>query len=237
MLSHELRNPLAPIRSSLALLDRVPPGSEAALRARAILGRQIDHMARVVDDLLDVTRIASGKVHLRRELVDLTALVRRTTEDYGPSFDARRIVLEYQVSASELLVDADATRLVQVISNLLGNSIKFTPPGGRVEVRLRREGHEAALSVRDSGMGIEREVRAHLFQPFVQAPQAPDRPQGGLGLGLAIVKSLVELHGGTVEVASEGRGRGATFTVRLPLVPRLEESRKPRPSRAPKSMN
>jgi two-component system CheB/CheR fusion protein len=212
----------AAIRGSFQVLDRVQPGSEAARKARAIHARQIDHVIRIVDGLLDATRIANGKIHLQREPIDLAALVNRTIEEHVPSFDAHGIALEYQPCADEVLVDADATRLVQVISNLLANAVKFTPRNGRVEVRLQREGHQVVFSVHDSGIGIEPEVCTRLFQPFMQALQSADRAHGGLGLGLAIAKSLVELHGGTVDVASEGLGRGATFTVRLPLVPRLD---------------
>lgn len=216
-LSHELRNPLSPIRASLSVIDRVEPGGEDARKALAIVHRQVDHLVHIVDDLLDVTRIARNKVHLQREPLELGGLVRHTMADHRPEFEARGIALEGHLAPEPLWADADATRLAQVIGNLLGNALKFTPRTGRVEVGLRREGDMAVLSVRDNGAGIAPQTRAHLFEPFTQAPQTLDRSRGGLGLGLAMVKGLVELHRGTVEVASAGLGRGCEFTVRLPL--------------------
>jgi two-component system CheB/CheR fusion protein len=217
-LSHELRNPLLPISSSLSVLKRVEPGSAHARKAIATIERQVSHLVHIVDDLLDVTRIARGKVTLRRERLELVGLVRHAMDDHRPEFQARAIVLEASLDGDPLWADADGTRLVQVIGNLLVNASKFTPDGGRVDVRLRREEDNAVLSVRDNGVGIAADVRERLFVPFIQAPQALDRTHGGLGLGLAMVKGLVELHGGTVDVASDGLGCGSEFTVRLPLV-------------------
>jgi PAS domain S-box-containing protein len=216
-LSHELRNPLAPIRSSLQLLGRVEPGGEAARKALAIVERQVDHLARIVGDLLDVTRIAHGKIRLETVRLDLGELVRHTIDDYRREFQASGIVLEGRFDDEKIGVDADPTRLTQVLGNLLGNALKFTPPGGRVDVSARRDGAQAVVSIRDTGIGITEDVRDHLFRPFAQAPQSTDRADGGLGLGLAMVKGLVELHGGSVEVHSAGHERGAEFLVRLPL--------------------
>lgn len=217
VLSHELRNPLAPVRSALFVLARAPAGGEQALRALSVIDRQVSHLTRIVDDLLDATRIARGKVSLQRERVELGELVRRTMDDHRDTFEQNGINLEARFDSELFWVDADPTRLVQVVGNLLANAAKFTPRNGQVDVDLRRDGPRAALSLRDTGVGIAPELRAHLFEPFWQAPQALDRSRGGLGLGLAMVKGLVELHGGSVDVMSEGLGRGAEFIVRLPL--------------------
>jgi len=217
-LSHELRNPLSAICSSLSILGRVEAGGEQARKAVTIIERQTGHLVRIVDDLLDVTRIARGKVTLQRARVDLGDLVRATMDDHGADFQARGIALEGPVAHRPLWVDADVTRLVQMIGNLLVNAWKFTPRGGRVDVGLRREGSQAVLSVRDTGIGIDPQERGCLFVPFVQVSSSLDRARGGLGLGLALVKGIVELHAGTVDVASDGLGRGSEFTVRLPLV-------------------
>jgi PAS domain S-box-containing protein len=216
-LSHELRNPLAPIKNSLFILEHAEPGSEQSLRARAVIERQVTHLTNLVEDLLDVTRVARGVIHLQREPLDLGELVRRTVTDHQDTFDRMGVRLELRVDPEPLWVKADGTRLVQVLGNLLGNAAKFVSAQGRVEVELRREQNQAVLVVRDDGVGIAPDVLAHLFQPFRQAPQHLDRTRGGLGLGLAMVKGLVELHGGTVEASSAGLGRGAEFTVHLPL--------------------
>jgi two-component system, chemotaxis family, CheB/CheR fusion protein len=217
-LSHELRNPLSAIVSSLYVLQRAGPAEGAGHRAAAIIDRQVGQLVHIVDDLLDVTRIARGKVRLECEVSELGEIVRRAMDDHRPSFEAAAIAFEGHVDSERLWVDADAPRIVQVIGNLFGNALKFTPRGGRVDVSMRREGGSAVVSVRDTGMGIVKEVREHLFEPFMQGPQSLDRGRGGLGLGLTMVKGLVELHGGVVEVASDGLGRGAEFTFLLPLV-------------------
>ena len=216
-LSHELRNPLTPIRGNLSVVERVAPGGEEARKALAVIQRQVEHLVHIVDDLLDVTRIARNKVHLQREPLELGGVIRRTMDDHLHEFEARGIALEDHIDPVALWAEADGTRLVQVIGNLLANALKFTPRGGRVEVGLRREDNHALLSVRDNGVGIAPEMRARLFEPFIQAPQTLARSRGGLGLGLATVKGLVELHGGTVDLTSGGSGRGCEFTVRLPL--------------------
>jgi PAS domain S-box-containing protein len=216
-LSHELRNPLAPIRMALSLLRQLPPGSEQAAGSLSVLERQTAHLSRIVDDLLDVTRISRGKVRLERHRVELCELVRRTLEDHRATFDAATVGLRLDAPAARLWVDADDARLVQVIGNLLGNALKFTGPRGHVEVQLAADGDFVNLRVRDSGVGISPEVTSQLFVPFSQGPQGLERSRGGLGLGLATARGLVELHGGTITVRSEGAGRGAEFTVRLPL--------------------
>jgi two-component system CheB/CheR fusion protein len=217
MLSHELRNPLTPIRASLHLLDRDAPDSAVAKKAREVIDRQVTHLTHIVDDLLDVTRITHGKVRLRRARFDFGALVRSVLEDRRAIFEETGIALSLEAPDDPLDVDADATRLNQVISNLLGNAHKFTPPGGRVDLTLQRADGRVELRVRDTGAGITEAMLEHVFEPFHQAPQTLDRSIGGLGLGLAMVKGIVELHQGTVEIASPGPGRGTEVIVRLPL--------------------
>jgi PAS domain S-box-containing protein len=216
VLSHELRNPLAPIRNSIVLLDRAPPGSAPAARARAVLQRQTEHLARLVDDLLDVTRVARGKVQLDRARLDLREVVRQTCEDNHSLLDQARIHLQLDEPSAPVWVDADATRIAQVVGNLLQNAAKFTPAGGRVEVAVARRGELAAFTVRDSGVGIEPGDVDRLFEPFSQARQDLARTRGGLGLGLALARGLVQLHGGRITASSAGRGKGTAFEVTLP---------------------
>ncbi len=218
VLSHELRNPLAPIQNSLYVLDRIPPGGDQARRSLEVIRRQAGHLSRIVDDLLDVTRIARGKIRLQRQRVDLAEIVRRAADDYLASFQDAGVRLEVHAPGAPVWADADPTRLAQVVGNLLGNSLKFTPHGGAVELALRADGESGVLRVSDNGAGIARDVIDRLFQPFSQAEQTLDRNRGGLGLGLALVRGLAELHGGSASAESEGLGRGSHFTVRLPLV-------------------
>ena len=218
MLSHELRNPLVPIRNSVTVLQRADPGSEQAKRARGVVDRQVMHLTRLVDDLLDVSRIAQGKIRLQKERLDLAEVVRRTADDLKSVFASKQVALELRDGGEPLWVDADATRVAQVTGNLLQNAAKFTGAGGRVTVAVRRENDQALLRVRDTGVGIDPATLARLFQPFVQAEGTLHRTLGGLGLGLAVSKSIVELHGGTVRGSSDGPGRGAEFVVALPLM-------------------
>jgi PAS domain S-box-containing protein len=217
VLSHELRNPLAPMQSGLAVLARAPAGSDEARRARAALERQVLHLTRLVDDLLDLTRISRGKIRLRREPLDLAELASRTAEDHRATLAAAALALEVRTPPDGAPVLGDATRLAQVLGNLLHNAAKFTPAGGRVTVELERGAGTVMMRVRDTGVGIDGAVLPRLFEPFAQADETLERSRGGLGLGLALVKRLVELHGGSVVARSEGSGRGAEFTVRLPL--------------------
>jgi two-component system CheB/CheR fusion protein len=216
-LSHELRNPLAALGSSLDVLDCADPGSEPGLKARGIMRRQHSHLTGLVDRMLDVTRIAQGKIELRLEPIELGEVVGKTVDDHRPSFEAGGVALSLRPAGAELRVLADPARVVQVLENLLGNALKFTSRGGKVEVGLKRHLMEAVVSVRDNGVGIAPEMLPHLFTAFTQASHTIDRAAGGLGLGLAMVKGLVELHRGTVEAGSGGAGAGSTFTVRLPL--------------------
>jgi len=217
MLSHELRNPLAPIRGGIYILEHAAPGGEQARRAHAVIDRQVAHLTRLVDDLLDVTRISRGKIRLQREPIDFAELVRRVVEDHRSAFTANNLALEAAISAGPIWIDADATRVAQVIGNLLHNASKFTPAGGHVTVVVEREGGHATARIRDDGTGIDPDMLARVFEPFTQAATTMDRSRGGLGLGLALVKGLVELHAGQVAAHSDGPGKGAEVVVRFPL--------------------
>ena len=217
MLSHELRNPLAPIRNALWILDHAQPEGQQARRAKDIASRQVGHLTRIVDDLLDVTRIARGKIELRHEDLDLAALARRAAEDYRPLMQDRGLELAVQVPRDAVVVNGDPTRLTQVLGNLLNNAAKFTPSGGRVTLGVRAESGRAEILVRDTGDGVEPELLRTIFEPFTQGRKTLARSEGGLGLGLALVKGLVALHGGEVTAASDGPGRGTIFIVTLPL--------------------
>ncbi len=217
MLSHELRNPLAPIRNSVYILERTAPGSEQARRARQVIDRQTQHLTRLVDDLLDVTRISRGKINLQRESVELQKIVHGVAEDHRDQFARNGIEFELQVDEQPLRVWGDATRLAQAVGNLLNNAAKFTSSGGRVRLVLESAPGEAVIRVQDTGAGISREMLPRLFQPFAQGDRSLDRSRGGLGLGLALVKGLAELHGGTVSASSAGPGHGSEFVLHLPL--------------------
>ena len=221
MLSHELRNPLAPIRNSLFILDRAPSGSEQAQRAEEVIRRQVAQLTRIVDDLLDVTRISRGKLQVKRRSLELGDLVRGTIDDHRLIIANAGLELEVRAAECPLWVDGDPARLAQAIGNLLSNAVKFTSRGGHVLVTLEQAAAPfgmAVLRVRDDGAGISPNLLARLFEPFEQADCTLDRSRGGLGLGLTLVKGLVEQHGGEVYATSEGPGRGAEFTIRLPLV-------------------
>jgi signal transduction histidine kinase/ActR/RegA family two-component response regulator len=218
-LSHELRNPLAPLHSSLYLLQRAEPGSDQANRMMAIMDRQISQLTALTNDLLDVTRISRGKITLQCSTVDLCALVRSTADDNRALFVGHALRLVLEVPDEPLPIYADPARLSQVIGNLVHNAAKFTPADGEVALVLERNpgSPRARLRVRDTGTGMDPELLSHIFDPFFQGDRSLARTQGGLGLGLALVKALVEMHGGSVEAASDGPGRGSTFTVELPL--------------------
>jgi PAS domain S-box-containing protein len=218
MLAHELRNPLAPVVTGLTLLRQA--GDDRSMRDQVVdmIDRQIRHMRRMIDDLLDVSRINSGKVELRLTRLDLAALIRTTAEDRRPALTRAGLTLTVGPPQTPVWVRGDEARLAQVLSNLLDNAVKFTGSGGRVEVGLYTDSAagQAVLTVRDTGIGIPAEILPQVFEPLAQADRSLERTRGGLGLGLTVVKGLVELHGGWVEAASEGEGRGATMTVRLP---------------------
>jgi signal transduction histidine kinase/ABC-type amino acid transport substrate-binding protein len=219
MLSHELRNPLAPIRNSLYILDHASAGSDQSKTAQQVIDRQVTHMTRLVDDLLDITRLSRGKIQLQRKPIDLRKVVESTAEDHRSSLVRNGIDLRLHIAPAPLWIEADETRVAQVIGNLLHNSAKFTPSGGEVLVAVEPDAgaNRAIVRVRDAGIGIAPEMLPSVFEAFAQGDTTLDRKQGGLGLGLALVKGLVEMHGGSVSAASEGLGKGAEFTVRFPL--------------------
>ncbi len=216
MLGHELRNPLAPALTALELMKL--KGTPGAAREREVIDRQIRHMARLVDDLLDVSRLRRGAIELRRERIDVADAIGRAVEMTAPLYAERRHALEVDVPAG-LVVDGDRVRLAQVVSNLLANAAKYTEPGGRVTLRACAVDGTVVIECRDSGIGIAPELVPRIFDLFVQGERGLDRREGGLGLGLAVARTLVELHGGRIEASSEGPERGSTFTVRLPAVP------------------
>jgi signal transduction histidine kinase/ActR/RegA family two-component response regulator len=215
-LAHELRNPLAPVRNAVELLKQVNADSAVASEARSMMERQIAHMARLIDDLMDVSRITRAKLVLRREKVDLAAIVSQVADVCRKTYADRRHDIRVSVSADPPYVHGDAVRLDQVIGNLLNNSCKYTDPGGIIEVRAVREGNDTLVSVRDNGIGIARTMLPKVFDMFTQAHHSGERAGGGLGIGLSLVKGLVELHGGSVKAHSDGEGRGSEFVVRLP---------------------
>ncbi len=216
MLGHELRNPLAPIRNGLQILKRVGHDPEAIARARDMMDRQVQQMARLVDDLLDVSRITRGVVELRRTAVDVGDVVARAVETARPLIDAKGHRLSVTRPDGPVLVEGDPVRLAQVVGNLLNDAAKYTPDGGDIAVSLAAEGAEVVVRVRDNGSGIPADVLPHVFDLFTQAERTIDRSQGGLGIGLTVVRSLVEMHGGSAEAHSEGPGRGSEFVIRLP---------------------
>jgi signal transduction histidine kinase/DNA-binding response OmpR family regulator len=214
MLGHELRNPLAPILTALQLMTL--RGDTGAERERAVIDRQVRHVIRLVDDLLDVARIARGKIELQRQRVELATVVSKAVEMTSAAIEERQHRLTIDVAATGLVVDGDPVRLQQIVFNLLNNAAKYTEPGGSIAVTAEHRDDTIALSVRDSGIGVEPSMLPHIFDLFIQDRQALDRSQGGLGLGLAIVRNLTELHGGQVTVTSAGRGQGSEFVVTLP---------------------
>ena len=215
-LAHELRNPLAPISNGLQLM-RVAADPKALERARDMMERQLRHLVRLVDDLLDIARISSGKVELRKERAHLRAVLGSAVETSMPLVNAARHALNLRLPDEDLQIFADSTRIAQVVSNLLNNAVKYTPEGGRIDLAVRREGDQAVISVTDTGVGIAPAALPLVFEMFTQVGRKLDRAPGGLGIGLALVRRLVELHGGRVTAESPGVGRGSTFTVRLPL--------------------
>src|SRR5690606_22958706 len=215
-LAHELRNPLAPLRNGLQVLQMDEQVSPAARRVHEMMERQIDQMVHLVDDLLEVSRITRGQIELRRRSVSVQTVVEHAIETSRPAIEASHHQLAMELPAEPLWLDADPMRLAQVFSNLLNNAARYTPAGGRIAVSACREGDGVVVAVRDTGVGIAAENLTRVFEMFVQG----DRTQaGGLGIGLALVRALVEMHGGRVEARSEGAGRGSEFAVSLPLAP------------------
>ena len=218
MLAHELRNPLAPIRTAVQLLRLKELTEPQRRRARDVIERQVEHLVNLIDDLLDVSRITRGMIKLQLEPVFLGAIVARAVETARPAIDAHRHSLELDLPDELISVEGDQTRLVQVIANILHNAAKFMDPGGRIRLTARRNGQDAVIRITDSGIGIAPEQMPKIFELFTQVHSKTEREQGGLGIGLALVRQLTEMHGGSVTVHSDGAGRGAEFTVRLPVM-------------------
>jgi PAS domain S-box-containing protein len=217
MLAHELRNPLAPIRNAVTIMQLETLTSPVLRNCRDVIDRQLTHVTRLVDDLLDVGRLTTGKIKLRRELVRLSDIVARSVETVRPLVTARRHTLEVRQPAEPVYVQGDSTRLSQVLQNLLVNAAKYTPDGGRIELRVRVEDGLAYLTVKDNGRGLAAEDLGRIFELFAQAETAQSAAsESGLGIGLTLARSLAEMHGGSIEATSPGRGQGSTFTVRLP---------------------
>jgi signal transduction histidine kinase/ActR/RegA family two-component response regulator len=220
MLAHELRNPLSAITAAVQVLEVAKPHEAATSRARFIIGRQVQHLSRLVDDLLDVGRVVTGKIALDRRAIDLCEIVRRTTA----VFCERESQHQIEVSTTPVWIEGDAVRIEQIVSNIVGNAVKYTSAGGKIGVSLTVEGDEAVLRVQDNGLGITPDLLPRMFDLFVQGERTLDRAQGGLGIGLTLVRRLVTLHHGTVTVSSDGPGRGSIFTVRLPKVAAVRSS-------------
>ena len=218
MLAHELRNPLAPIRNAVYLMKMMSVPDPMFVKYRDMIDKQARHITRLVDDLLDVSRMELGKVELRRQALDLNQAAGATVEACAPLTGARRHTVALRLATEPLTVMADPVRIEQVLGNLIANAAKFTPEGGLIEVESAREGGHAVVRVRDNGSGIRADMLASIFELFVQDEGSLARTQGGLGIGLTLVKRLVELHGGSVSARSEGLGRGSAFEIRLPLV-------------------
>ena len=235
MLSHELRNPLAPIRNAVEVIRRLAPPDPKLTMARDVVDRQVTLLARLVEELLDVSRISQGKIALKKEPVDIARIIAHSVETSRPLIDARAQALSVSVPAAPVWLSADFARLSQVVSNLLNNASKYTGEGGRIELTASAEAGEARIVVRDNGAGIEPQLLHKVFDLFVQGERALDRGQGGLGIGLTLVKRLVELHNGRVDAASDGPGRGAIFTVTLPCIAAVEPQRQDQQYPVPKS--
>jgi PAS domain S-box-containing protein len=216
-LSHELRNPLAPIRTAIEVMRLARGDADVVERARATMERQVLHLVRITDDLLDVARITQNKVELRRERLDLRAVLQSAVEATRAAADAQALSLTVDVPDTELWADADATRLAQAFSNLLNNAVKYTEPSGQIHVSVDACGAEACIAIEDTGVGISPPMLNRIFDMFTQVQAHRDRTQGGLGIGLTLAKRLVELHGGSIEATSPGPGLGSRFVVRLPL--------------------
>jgi signal transduction histidine kinase/ActR/RegA family two-component response regulator len=218
ILAHELRNPLAPIRNAVEVLGLQNPPDPAVQWPREIIERQVHHLNRMVDDLLDVSRITQSKFNLHKEPVQVTSVIARAIETSQPLIEARKHRVSIEAPTDPLWVEGDKVRLAQVVANLLNNAAKYMAEGGQIWLSAEREAGEAVLRVRDTGIGIPADLLPRVFDAFTQEERSPDRAQGGLGIGLALVRSLVELHGGRVEARSAGRGQGSEFVVRLPAL-------------------
>ena len=218
MLAHELRNPLAPIRNGIDVLRILPRNGQQTKQTLDMMDEQAGNLVRLIDDLLDVSRITRGKMELRRQRVALSKIITNAMQTATPLMQAKGHELTVVQATENLYAHADPTRLTQVVANLLNNAAKYTPRGGKISLSTERVGDEVAVRVSDNGMGIASDVMPSIFGMFVQADSSLHRAQGGLGIGLTLVKSLVELHGGTVAATSDGLGQGSQFTVRIPIL-------------------
>lgn len=218
ILAHELRNPLAPIRNAVEVLSLQNPPDPEVQWPREIIERQVQHLNRMVDDLLDVSRITQSKFNLYKEPVQVATVIARAVETSQPLIQSRKHRLAIDVPSEPLWIQGDKVRLAQIVANLLNNAAKYTPEGGQISLSAERHGNEAVLRVRDTGIGIPAAIMPRVFDAFTQEERSPDRANGGLGIGLALVRSLTELHGGRVEAKSDGRGKGSEFIVRLPAL-------------------
>jgi signal transduction histidine kinase len=212
-----LRNPLAPIRNALLILQATGPQAPEHQWAREVIDRQVRQMTRLVDDLLDASRIAKGKLAIRKERITLAAVIASAVEASRPMIEKGGHALTVRTPTEPIHLDADPDRLCQVLQNLLNNAAKYTEEGGQIHLSAERDGGQALICVKDTGIGIPAEVMPRIFNLFTQVDRSLERAQGGLGIGLSLVKSLVEMHGGTVSVRSEGAGKGSEFVVRLPI--------------------
>ncbi|MGH7713835.1 MAG: hybrid sensor histidine kinase/response regulator, partial [Gemmatimonadaceae bacterium] len=226
MLAHELRNPLAPVRNSLHLV-RESPDPTVQINALNVMERQLGHLVRLVDDLLDVSRITTGKLELRTDRVELADILRHAVETAQPEINRKAHTLTVDVPANGLPIDGDATRLTQIFANLLHNASKFTDRGGHLTLKATRTGSDVEVTVCDTGEGIPREMLGHIFEMFAQADRSLERRHGGLGIGLTMARRLVEMHGGTITARSDGLGAGSEFLVRLPLATTVDTHERP----------
>ncbi|MGV3722467.1 MAG: PAS domain S-box protein, partial [Actinomycetota bacterium] len=231
MLAHELRNPLAPLRTGLHLLN-ASPSADVASRTRAMMERQLTHMVRLIDDLMDLSRVNRGKIVLQRELTTAQAVIESAVDTSQPAVAEAHHHLSVTLPDEPLPLDADPVRLAQVVNNLINNAAKYTPEGGQIEVSAFRDGESVVIQVRDNGIGIPGDMLSKVFETFTQIGRAIDRAQGGLGIGLSLVRRLVELHGGTVRAWSAGVDQGSTFSVTLPVASGSVERLEPRPPKA-----
>jgi CheY-like chemotaxis protein len=223
MLSHELRNPLAPIRGAAEVMRKIAPGDPRISWARDVVERQVGHLAQLVDDLLDVSRITQGKITLQTEPLELTRVIFHSIETARPHLEAKRQQLAVNVPPGPIWLRGDFARLAQVFGNLLHNAVKYTPDNGKLDVHVVVDQGQAVVSVRDNGIGIDPELLPHIFELFTQGDRTLDRSQGGLGVGLTVVERLVALHHGQVDVTSDGIGKGSEFRVTLPCVSEVRD--------------
>jgi signal transduction histidine kinase len=223
MLAHELRNPLAPIQNAIPILKHFGSEQPPLLQATQIIERQAQYARRLVEDLLDISRISQGKLSLQKQPLELAEVVAHAIEASRPLMEARRHTLSVSVPEEPIRLEADSARLTQVVVNLLNNAAKYTPEGGRITLTVEQEAEQAIVRVRDNGIGIAPQILPRVFDLFAQSPRALGHAQGGLGIGLSLVRRLVELHSGTVQASSTGPGQGSEFIVRLPVIDASQE--------------